>query len=972
MPIGTNANRWWESDPVVDAPLPSAPPQQSSTASARPGVIVGPRKQPTIAEDRNYNLAVDAANRAQHAQDRADAAEARAAARDERAAQRDEQRLKADTSLTESQAKTTNFYNSALGAEREWQALDADPKTHDGTQPVGMLGDMARAVLPAGVVNTFTSDARQRAQQAKDNFIRASLRLESGAAIAPIEFERQNRIFFPQTGDTPDTLAQKARARQEVIEGFRIGAGPGAEKVDKLRGPSVQSPTAGMQGGQPPAANGSPPTSGVVAGRNPDGTPAQSYTDGGGKGELVFNDQMPEQMANAVHYTPEQRAAIAAMARTGTPDQMKALLGQFGTQYAGSDEDLGKLIAFYGDPKNANRPVNIPDVNNDVKPINPEDGTGGAIARGAADAATLGFLDEMGAGVDALRGNGSYTDNLNLRRGYAKYDEENHPVARGVGQFAGGLALPLVGDEKSLATLIKNGVAYGAAYGAGSANGGLGDRALGGLAGGTSGLAGSVVGAGIGKSVAGIGSKALPRMVPDSALPVIEAAERQGVPITVPDAVPELRGAYGKIEAVPLAGGRVNKDLAPGNEAIERRVAEIGGPDIVDQQTLGETLRTAGNRYVQRSGDVADRAYAIAAKRSGGQQITPTSALKTIDDQLADLARAPETNAEKIALLNKYRTDLVDPNGAPKAVDLDVLRQMRSELGSKTNTEGLRGTDIQRRAGLAMEGADQDIRSQLTGGALQAYDRADRIWKGRAEHIDRVVGAFIGGTGDAALSAEQIANNIPKMAGPRRGDAATLQKMMGTLNEQERSQVASTIAAQLGRRGDEAGENAFSSSRFFTELQKYSPAARRAIWGDQGAKDLADLARLAEARGGTLAKQNNSGSGRAVNFYNALKSMFVGLGAGAGVGAAAGAPGTGAALAAGGMASANGLARLLGSKAAVSALAYAARAGTMQRQSTAIRRIAALAAKEPALTSDLMPIKEQLEQAWMQDHRRKN
>lgn len=59
-------------------------------------------------------------------------------------------------------------------------------------------------------------------------------------------FTRQDRIFFPQTGDTPGQLAQKARARQQVIEGFKIGAGPGARQVDRLR---QDDPAAAGQGG---------------------------------------------------------------------------------------------------------------------------------------------------------------------------------------------------------------------------------------------------------------------------------------------------------------------------------------------------------------------------------------------------------------------------------------------------------------------------------------------------------------------------------------------------------------------------------------------------------------------------------------------------------------------------------------------------------------------------------------------------
>lgn len=104
-------------------------------------------------------------------------------------------------------------------------------------------------------------------------------------------------------------------------------------------------------------------------------------------------------------------------------------------------------------------------------------------ARGVADSATLGYADEIGAGIDTLTGlragGRDYQANLRNRRQIAS----EGGTARTVGQVAGGLALPM-GKAAALAKGAKGwfgsagiGAGYGAAYESGSAEGGLADRA---------------------------------------------------------------------------------------------------------------------------------------------------------------------------------------------------------------------------------------------------------------------------------------------------------------------------------------------------------------------------------------------------------------------------------------------------------------------------------------------------------------
>lgn len=70
----------------------------------------------------------------------------------------------------------------------------------------------------------FKTEDRLRIEQAERNFINAVLRRESGAAIAPSEFDSAAKQYFPQPGDTTKVLEQKARNRTTVISNFAIAA----------------------------------------------------------------------------------------------------------------------------------------------------------------------------------------------------------------------------------------------------------------------------------------------------------------------------------------------------------------------------------------------------------------------------------------------------------------------------------------------------------------------------------------------------------------------------------------------------------------------------------------------------------------------------------------------------------------------------------------------------------------------------
>jgi len=73
--------------------------------------------------------------------------------------------------------------------------------------------------IPGG--NIALSDNEQRFSQAKRDFITAVLRKESGAAIGKDEFINEDKKFFPQVGDKPAVLKQKALGRKRAFDNLK-------------------------------------------------------------------------------------------------------------------------------------------------------------------------------------------------------------------------------------------------------------------------------------------------------------------------------------------------------------------------------------------------------------------------------------------------------------------------------------------------------------------------------------------------------------------------------------------------------------------------------------------------------------------------------------------------------------------------------------------------------------------------------
>lgn len=129
---------------------------------------------------------------------------------------------------TEFQGKSAGFGARAEQADKLISGLagkysPAKVNAKLSAENTPLIGGIAGAAA-----NTLLGENEQQAEQAQRDFINAILRQESGAAIGMGEFENARRQYFPQPGDKPGVLEQKAANRKLAVQGLKGSAGKAA------------------------------------------------------------------------------------------------------------------------------------------------------------------------------------------------------------------------------------------------------------------------------------------------------------------------------------------------------------------------------------------------------------------------------------------------------------------------------------------------------------------------------------------------------------------------------------------------------------------------------------------------------------------------------------------------------------------------------------------------------------------------
>jgi hypothetical protein len=122
--------------------------------------------------------------------------------------------------LTETQSKASVFRSQMVGASNVLSNLEE--KGFDFTKKGNQIG----VGMAGGAGNILVTPQQQQAKQAQNQWTEAYLRFKTGAGTNAHEVEANRKTFFPQYGDTPDVIKQKAEMRKNAERDIAIAAGP--------------------------------------------------------------------------------------------------------------------------------------------------------------------------------------------------------------------------------------------------------------------------------------------------------------------------------------------------------------------------------------------------------------------------------------------------------------------------------------------------------------------------------------------------------------------------------------------------------------------------------------------------------------------------------------------------------------------------------------------------------------------------
>lgn len=514
-------------------------------------------------------------------------------------------------------------------------------------------------------------------------------------------------------------------------------------------------------------------------------------------------------------------------------------------------------------------------------------------AQGVMDLAkqgmTLGLSDEAAGVGGAISGfftgedpMDAYMRERDLERRNLEAARSAHPVMGTAAEFlGGGGAARIASLPSTLGSVMRQGAGIGAVGGFGyGEDAGSGVNALLGAAG------GATIGAGLYGASKGLNALAQARRGSPPNMDVVTAGERQNIPIRQPDARPDMRNKMAQVETTQAGGPLIREARTADQAAIENRVAEVGGQGAVaDPYALGNKVQDAGQRYIARTKAQANSLYNRAEQEAGGATVQPTEAVAAIERNIAELKAAGEnSNKGQITYLEGLREDLSKP------LSIKSVQNLRTNMRGQLSERGLTNTDAERRVGQVIDAANQDLTRELPQSASTALRAADDFYRNRQEFINGTLKQFMGDKGNL-LPAETAASRLVSMT-KGKGNFDRFSRMWKELEPSEQADIAATVAASLGRKGN--GE--FSASTLIRSLDPDSginPRTARLLFGKDGADALADLRIIAKAKTDTGQAMNASRTGVVVGqTMGNLKTMLMaafGFSTGGAGGAAAGA-----------------------------------------------------------------------------------
>lgn len=693
----------------------------ATSAPALPREIEGPPRQPTP------QTPVDAAR------------DEVGLERDRLGLQRDQvelEKLRAGTDAKKAsveQGKAAGFHSRAVKANQIFNGLGV------GAPSLGR--EAAQSVLPEGVVNRFTDDARQQAEALEKDFIAATLRYESGAAIPPQELDSQRRIFFPVAGDSEATVNLKRQLRENIIEALRMGAGDAAIDI-----PAIQNETVRQQLEQR-IASGTPPQETIKwlasIGRPP--TP----------------DEVDRIFANAGNTDPNVLPPGGGINVTG----LDRAAHNFGVGVRGVVQGAGDVANFVSSPF--------------IQGVNAVAGTNYNPDMGDAAADFLGLPEPQSGGEHiAHQVNRFGTGAMNLAG-----------VARRAAPYVQGAtsnALARFGNAP-----LTDAVA-GSSAGAASET----TRQMGGGP-----ISQAVAGVAAGGLTLPISSRvnALMETAPQPLPAVSRAGQREGVTVNRVMADPSLQTKATATGKTFVGSRQMHRGMAKSAGEIEGRVQSLGrGENLQEPAAVGNVVQNIGKRYIKASGGEFRQKYGALRTATADVRIAPSESVTHIDSILARLNKAPNQNAAEIKYLEGVKADIA------KGIDVETARDIGSRLSRDIAkgdlTFGKAETDVlDIRKALARD-TENGLTAAGRANEARQYREVDAAYSQRMAFIQQKLHNLLGRR-DRPLDAEKAAGRLNTMAG-KRGDASGLFQVLKRATPEELEDIRSTFAHSLGRNKD--------------------------------------------------------------------------------------------------------------------------------------------------------------------------
>lgn len=594
---------------------------------------------------------------------------------------------------TEGERKSSAFLTRALGANRDYETIKPGPR--------GLLAQKFNDAAP-NLANVTINDAdRQVTDSAQAEFVAATLRYDSGAAIPPAELEAQKRIYFPQPGDGIEARNQKARARARAMQGLIESSGRALDPKIRDQYPEFFKDRTGA--GVTPPANGTPPTG------TPPNSPAGGPPDETGKyagADIQMHMDSPEN-AQGYRFTPTQETALREYLTGGnaTPEGYGRMMTAFAAAQGVNVDDaytqsattqgqklieaakagkLGDGMTYTQSDKDYRDSLLAAQ---DKKPFG-DMATGQLLTSGA----TAGLNDEMsgvvGGAKSFLEGNGfqqGYQHDRDTVRAIRDRAYEKRPIISGATEMLGALVTPggVARDVMRGGTLAeriaagakaggRQGIAAGYGYGEGA-----GDSIKGAAIGGAT---GTLIGGALPVAAKGISSvynAVTKRPLAAERAAIREAANRQGVNIFPPDiGGPSMKRAAAGLEQSFFGVDRIRRSAEDSVDSFAARARTVAG-EPARPVDVGNSMGETASRAASRHGDRA-RATTAAVVNTIGSPTDTTTAGQIV--QRGANQFLPDTADRATQLYNRVH---IAPN-AETSVDAvrGALREMTGGMQS--------------------------------------------------------------------------------------------------------------------------------------------------------------------------------------------------------------------------------------------------------------------------------------------------